>query len=218
MIIAGVEEAGRGPVIGPMVMTICAIEEEKIIELQRLGVKDSKLITPINRKIILEKIKNMCYHETIILEPKEIDNALNDEEMNLNKLEGVTTAKLINELQKKIKINKTILDCPSNNIPAYKEYVSKKIKNETEIIAEHKADLNHTIVGAASIIAKVTRDEIIENIKKEHNIEFGSGYPSDPKTIDFLKKNWNKYDFFRKTWSTYKKVAMNETQKALRDY
>ncbi|MCC7574629.1 ribonuclease HII [Candidatus Woesearchaeota archaeon] len=218
MIIAGVEEAGRGPVIGPMVMTICAIEEEKIPELKRIGVKDSKLITPSNRKIILEKIKNMCYHETIIIEPGEIDDALNNEEMNLNKLEGVTSANLINELQKKITINKTILDCPSNNIKAYKEYVSERIKNKTEIIAEHKADLNHVIVGAASIIAKVTRDEIIEEIKKQNNIEFGSGYPSDPRTIDFLKKNWNKYDFFRKTWSTYKKVAMNKTQKALNEY
>lgn len=218
MIIAGVEEAGRGPVIGPMVMTICAIDEEKIPLLKDLGVKDSKLIAPANRKRLLEEVKALCYHKTIILSPSDIDDALNDPDMNLNKLEGVTSANLINALNKEITIGKVILDCPSNNIPAYREFVSSKIKNELDVVAEHKADLNHTIVGAASIIAKVTRDSLIEDIKKEHRVEFGSGYPSDPLTIAFLKKNWNKYDFFRKTWATYKKVAENKNQKILGDY
>lgn len=218
MIIAGVEEAGRGPVIGPLVMSICAIDEEKIPLLKDLGVKDSKLITPANRKRLLEEVKAHCYHKTIILSPSDIDAALNDPDMNLNKLEGVTSASLINALNEEISIGKVILDCPSNNIPAYKEFVSSKIKTKTEVVAEHKADLNHTIVGAASIIAKVTRDSLIEDIKKEHRVEFGSGYPSDPLTIAFLKKNWNKYDFFRKTWATYKKVAENKNQKMLGDY
>jgi ribonuclease HII len=218
MIIAGVEEAGRGPVIGPMVMTICAIEEEKIPLLKSLGVKDSKLITPINRTRLLEKVKELCYHKTIVLSPEDIDDALNNPDMNLNKLEGVTSANLINAIQEEITLGKVILDCPSNNIPAYKEFVSSKIKTKLEVVAEHKADLNHTIVGAASIIAKVTRDSLIEEIKKKHGVEFGSGYPSDPATIDFLKKNWNKYDFFRKTWATYKKVAETQNQKSLGDY
>jgi ribonuclease HII len=214
MIIAGVEEAGRGPVIGPMVMAICSIEEEKIPELQRLGVKDSKLITPRNREILFEKVKELCEHEIMILQPDEIDDNLNNPDMNLNKLEGVVSAKLIN----KIKANKVILDCPSNNIPAYRDYVKSFVKKDIEIIAEHKADLNHTIVGAASILAKVTRDKIIEDIKKEIGHNFGSGYPSDPKTILFLKENWHKYDIFRKTWSTYKKVAEQKRQKSLGDY
>ena len=211
MIIAGVEEAGRGPVIGPMVMAICAIDEKKIPELQRLGVKDSKLISLKNREYLFEKIKEICEHDIIIMEPKEIDDNLNNPEMNLNKLEGVVSAKLIN----KIKTDKVILDCPSNNISAYTEYVKSFVKTNTKIISEHKADLNHTIVGAASILAKVTRDRIIEELKKEANHDFGSGYPSDPKTIHFLKENWHKYDFFRKTWSTYKKVAEASKQRTL---
>jgi len=214
MIIAGIEEAGRGPVIGPMVMAICALEEKKISELISIGVKDSKLITPKNREILFEKIKKICEHEIIILTPEDIDSALNNPEMNLNKLEGITSAKLIN----KIKTNKAILDCPSNNIKAYKEYVQSFIKKDTEIIAEHKADLNHAIVGAASILAKVTRDKIIEELKKEVNHDFGSGYPSDPKTITFLKKNWNKHKIFRTTWATYKKVAESKGQRKLEGF
>lgn len=214
MIIAGVEEAGRGPVIGPMVMAICAIDEEKISELEIIGVKDSKLIAPKNREIMFDKIKKLCQHEIMIISPEEIDAALTDPNMNLNKLEGVISAKLI----AKINANKVILDCPSNNIPAYRDYVTSFIKKDIEIIAEHKADLNYIIVGAASILAKVTRDRIIEYYKKEIGHDFGSGYPSDPKTIMFLKENWNKYDFFRKTWATYKKVAQSQSQKGLGEF
>lgn len=211
MIVAGVEEAGRGPVIGPMVMCICATEEKNLDKLLEIGVKDSKLLSPLQRERLFEQIKNICEYKIIILTPEEIDDSLNDPEMNLNKLEGKTSAELINS----IKTNQVTLDCPSNNINAYTAYVKGLVKTDTKIIAEHKADLNHVIVGAASILAKVTRDAEIEKIKKKHNVEFGSGYPSDPRTIDFLKKNWNKYNFFRKTWATYKKVAQNQTQTKL---
>ena len=70
-----------------------------------------------------------------------------------------------------------------------------------------KADLKILEVGAASILAKVARDRAIKDIKEEYNIDFGSGYPSDQKTREFLKENWNKYNFFRKTWEPYKKIA-----------
>ena len=112
---------------------------------------------------MFNKIKELCEHEIMIMEPEEIDNNLNDPDMNLNRLEGVVSAKLI----EKINADKVILDCPSNNIPAYREYVKSFVKKDVEIIAEHKADLNHTIVGAASILAKVTRDRIIEEYKKK---------------------------------------------------
>lgn len=214
MIVAGVEEAGRGPVIGPMVMAICAIDEKKISELVDLGVKDSKLILPKKRDLLFDKVKELCEHEIIIMNPEEIDDNLNNPDMNLNKLEGVVSAKLIN----KVNADRVILDCPSNNVKAYKEYVASFVNKKVEIIAEHKADLNHTIVGAASILAKVTRDRIIEELKKEVNHDFGSGYPSDPKTVLFLKNNWHKYDFFRKTWSTYKKVAVNKNQRSLGEF
>jgi len=211
MIVAGVEEAGRGPVIGPMVMCICTTDEKNLDKLSEIGVKDSKLLSPIQREKLFDQIKKICDHKIVILSSQEIDDSLNDPEMNLNKLEGKTSAMLINS----IKSDKVTLDCPSNNIPAYRQYVQNFVKVNTTIIAEHKADLNHVIVGAASILAKVTRDAEIEKIKQKHNVEFGSGYPSDPRTIEFLRKNWNKYPFFRKTWATYKKVAENQNQRQL---
>jgi ribonuclease HII len=213
MKLCGIEEAGRGPVIGPLVMAGVKINEEDIIKLKEIGVKDSKLLLPKMRESLFPKIKQLVLdYKIIILSAQDVDDALNNPIINLNWLEALTSVKIIDYLNP----DKAILDCPSNNIGAYENYVKERIINKNiKIVAEHKADLNHTVVAAASILAKVTRDKEIENIKKEFNIDFGSGYPSDPKTKQFLEKNFEKYNFFRKTWSSYKRLAKNKTQKAL---
>jgi ribonuclease HII len=213
MELAGVEEAGRGPVIGPMVMASVVIDSETEEDLRRIGVKDSKLLSPSRREelfdIIKEKVKR---YEIIILEAKDVDDALNDPIMNLNLLEAKTSAKLIDVLTPE----KVILDCPSNNPSAYIRQVRGFLnKQEVEIVAEHKADLNYPVVSAASILAKVTRDKQIYELKKKIGFDFGSGYPSDPKTQVFLKENFRKYDIFRKTWSSYKKLLEAEKQSDL---
>jgi ribonuclease HII len=143
--------------------------------------------------------------------PLQIDEAVNSKTMNLNRLEAITTAKIINEL----KPDETYVDCPSTNINAYKEYLESFLTHNSKIIAEHKADLIYPVVSAASILAKVTRDREIESLKRKHNVEFGSGYPSDPSTVKFLKENYKKYDFFRKSWASYKNVAGQSKQSSL---
>jgi ribonuclease HII len=215
-LICGIEEAGRGPVIGPMVMAGVIMDEKDFLKLDAIGVKDSKLLSPLQRESMFERIKEAVKaYEIIILPPSKIDETLNSDDMNLNWLEAKTSSDIIN----KLKPDKAILDCPSNNIMAYSNYVKKNLCYPVEIISEHKADLNHKIVGAASILAKVTRDREIEKIKNKLNVNFGSGYPSDPSTVDFLKKNWNKYpDIFRKSWSSYKKVAQAKNQKRLGEF
>jgi ribonuclease HII len=216
MELAGVEEAGRGPVIGPMVMASVVIESDEEENLKSLGIKDSKLLLPKRREelfdIITKKVKR--YH-IIILSAKEVDDSLNDPVMNLNLLEAKTSARLIDIL----KPEKVILDCPSNNPPAYILQVQRFLERKgVSIIAEHKADLNYPVVSAASILAKVTRDRIIEDIKKEIGIDFGSGYPSDPKTVAFLKKYYDRYDLFRKTWSSYRRIIESKKQANLKDF
>lgn len=217
MIICGVEEAGRGPVIGPMVMAAVCIEEKDQKRLKAIDVKDSKLLSPKKRELLFDRIKEIVRdYKIIIISPAEIDDVLNGEDLNLNSLEALTSAKLIDSLSP----DKAILDCPSNNIPAYTRTVRKFLKNDdVEIIAEHKADLNHIVVGAASILAKVTRDREIEEIKRTLGVDFGSGYPSDPKTVAFLEKNWAKEDvIFRKSWASYKKLAKSRNQKSIGDF
>lgn len=183
-----------------------------------VGVKDSKELTPKQRLVLFEKIKKIIQrYKVIIISPQEIDKVLSHKKLNLNWLEAIKTAEIIN----KLKPDKVMLDCPSPNIKAYKTYLEKhlKKKKDVELIVSHKADQLYPIVSAASIIAKVIRDNEIEKIKKKYKIEFGSGYPSDPLTVEFLKENYKKYtEIFRKNWASYKETLKKKGQKSLVDF
>lgn len=215
--ICGIEEAGRGPVIGPMVMCGVLVDEKDEPKLKSIGAKDSKLLTPKTREILYEQIIRMVKkYEIVIIPASEIDNALNDPNLNLNKLEAITSAKIINKLNP----DKALIDCPSNNTRAYAEYLRGFLDRKgMELIAEHKADVKYPVVSASSILAKVTRDREIEKIKDSLGIDFGSGYPSDEKTQLFLKKNWDKYpQIFRTTWSSYRAFSEANKQKKLGEF
>jgi len=214
--ILGIDEAGRGPVIGPLVIAGVKIKEEKEQNLINIGVKDSKLLSPLQRERMYDSILEIAdQYKIIIISPKEIDEALNSDSTNLNWLEADHSVDIINSM----KADKAILDSPSPNIKKFTEYIEKKLKTKTAIVAEHKADLNYPVVSAASILAKVTRDAEIEKIKEKIKINFGSGYPSDPFTQRFLKENYEKYpEIFRKTWSSYKKMFEAKNQKNLGEF
>ena len=212
----GIDEAGRGPVIGPMVMAGVVVNEEQTEQLRNIGVKDSKLIPPGLREDMFDMIKKIVTsYKIIIIPPKEIDDALESPDLNLNKLEALKSALIINEL----KPEKAILDAPSVNTQAYEDQVKFYLKNKNiKFITENKADLNYVEVGAASILAKVTRDREIEKIRKKYG-EVGPGYPSNPITQAFLRQNWEKHpEIFRKTWETYKKIAIAKNQKKLKEF
>jgi len=214
MLTLGVDEAGRGPVIGPLVIAGVLADENQIAKLKEMGVKDSKLLTPIQIERMYDKILQIVEnYKIIVIEPAEIDDAVSDEnsDSNLNWLEADKTVILINEL----KPDESIIDCPSTVPMKYASYLRDRIKVSTNLKCEHKADVNHIIAGAASILAKATRELAIQDLQKKHNVFFGSGYPSDPKTQLFLEKNWDKYDFFRKTWDSYKRLAKMKGQTKL---
>jgi len=213
----GIDDAGRGPVMGPMVLAGILIPESSEEEIKLTGAKDSKLLSPTQRTFILEKIKKLIKDSHFkIITPTEIDSGMG-EGLNLNQVEALAAASIINELTQEISIAqraglKIILDCPSINTGAWKRQLMGYIKDkslEPKIICEHKADFNYPVVSAASILAKVTRDAEIENIKKQFNVDFGSGYPSDPKTRDFLEKNVDNSKFkgiFRESWATFQEA------------
>ncbi len=193
------------------------VDPKDIIKLENIGVTDSKLIAKHKRQDMFESVKEIVKdYEIIVVEPTEIDDALNSDSLNLNWLEAHKGAEIIN----KLKPTKAIVDSPSSNTDNYKSYMANLIKDKKiELVCEHKADLNYIEVGAASILAKVTRDNLIEEIKKKIGINFGSGYPSDSLTQKFLKENWNKYpEIFRKTWASYKKYENAKNQSSLADF
>ncbi len=222
--VAGIEEAGRGPVIGPMVMAITVIESSKEHTLREIGVKDSKQLTPKQRKALFMQLQGFLQaYDYKIIEPKEIDNSLISGNSNLNWLEADISIELVKKITKDIQIDQYYIDCPSTNIESYVAYLTKHIPLEPScIIAEHKADQNYPIVSAASIIAKVIRDQEIENLQTQLGFDFGSGYTSDKKTITFLrdwvKKHKKLPNFVRKSWVTAKNILNDVKQKKLVDY
>lgn len=212
----GIDDAGRGPVIGPMVLAGVLIEKDKEEELRELGAKDSKLLTPAKRKHIGRQLKKNYTHHAELSSPKEIDDC-----DNLNNLEAIKAAMIINKLSEGVIGEiEAILDCPSVNTTEWSAYVKKLVVNQKiKIRAEHKADFNYPVVSAASIIAKETREEEMEDLRKKLDAKFGSGYPSDPQTIDFIKYNYKnpKYaEIIRHSWDTVKKLHEKASQRQLK--
>ncbi len=207
----GIDEAGRGPLIGPMVMCGVLIDEKDEAKLVSLGVKDSKMLTPRQRESIAAQLKKTVKYELVVVGPHEIDTAVLSDTDNLNWLEAKHAAAII----QKLKPATAVLDCPSPNITAYTEYIQDLIDKKTKMICAHHADVDHPTVAAASILAKVERDALIEKLKAKVG-DFGSGYMSDPKTKLFLEKNWDKHPaVFRKSWAPYKKLLKAKSQKDL---
>jgi len=216
MLICGIDEAGRGPVIGPLVICGVLVDEEGEESLKAIGVKDSKLLTPRQREALFEKIKKIVKnYEIIAIEPSEIDMAVDGiGAKNLNFLESNKTIEIINKLSPE----RAYIDCPSPNLRAYKEHLQDLIKTKTELVVAHKADAKYITVGAASILAKVTRDREIEKLAKKYG-EIGSGYPADPITKKFLRENFNKHpEIFRHSWSTMKELKNGKGQKKIGEF
>jgi ribonuclease HII len=181
-IIAGADEAGRGCVIGPLVICIASVEQGKEKELVPAGAKDSKALTPKQRERIYEKLKSICKFKLIKITAEELNSSM--KKHSLNEIEAMKIA----EGLKGEKFSVFYVDSPDTD----KERFAKRIKKygiDMKIVSEHKADSKFPIVSAASIAAKVERDAEIERIKGELGFDFNSGYTSDPITIDYIKKN-----------------------------
>ncbi len=222
MIVAGVDEAGRGSVLGPLVIAGVSVEESKIPELVSLGVKDSKLLTPKKRRFLYKKIKSIAKQVTYekIL-PKEIDKVVfrGERLFRLNYLEAKSMSSILHRLD----FDRAFVDCCDTNQLRFGQLVSDMIADKRgwsftvgeknplieKIVSEHHADRNYPIVSAASIIAKVTRDSFIKRLQKRHG-EFGSGYPSDPFTISYLKRCYETSNQFpeitRLSWLTVRRL------------
>lgn len=209
----GVDEAGRGPVIGPMIIAgICAPREE----LVKLGVRDSKKLTKKRREKLYEEIRKIAAKVVVeIIPPEEIDRMR--EEMTLNEIEVLIFAKVINRLD----CSEVYVDAADVDAQRFAREISRHLKRNVTIISEHKADEKYPEVSAASIIAKVERDRRIEKIVKEIG-DFGSGYPADPRTAKFLEEYYLEYGELpphtRHSWKNAKKLERKKKQRSLEDF
>lgn len=206
----GLDEAGRGPVIGPMVLAIVSATKEDLLWMRELRVRDSKTIRAKERDMLSAIIRERCWYEIVVIHPAEIDQALASEHMSLNTLERDAMIALIRAFQEKHpKIPAEIIaDAIGRYADKYAETLIKGAKSipHHSIRAECRADTNHLIVGAASIVAKTERERHIALLREKIGIDFGSGYCSDPKTKLFLTTCDLQEPCIRRSWSTAKNV------------
>ena len=216
----GIDDAGRGPVMGPMILAgaLCSAKAEK--EFKKLGVTDSKKLTQKRREFLEVEIKKLAkdFH-VIVIPAKKIDDD-NEKGINLNQVEAIACAEIINKINKGTEKMKVIIDCPSVSIEKWRDYLRTHVKNlsNLEISCEHKADKNHISVSAGSVLAKCERERQVKKLKEKYGDLIGSGYTSDPLTQKFLAKNALKLRddcIFRKCWKTWQNAVDGLSQRTL---
>jgi ribonuclease HII len=212
-VICGVDEAGKGSVLGPMVIAAVGISSEDI--LKGIRVKDSKLLCAKERERLYKIIKKKCQVATVRLDAQQIDIMRRD--MTLNEAVARAHAQVIIKLSP----DYAYLDACDVNTFRYAEMVKNHLVLPCEIISEHHADEKFPVVSAASIIAKVTRDRAIATLAKKYGT-IGSGYPSDPVTIHFLNSYIDEHHIpppiARKSWKTVSAILSKKSQRRLNDF
>jgi len=214
--ICGIDEAGRGPVIGPMVIAGVIVSDD--VELMELGVKDSKRLTPSKRSELYEDITKMSDYCLRVITAEKIDSLRKSK--SLNKIESNNFASIIEELCSEGDV--AYVDSASTDEKKFELEIKNKLENQIEIVSKHEADDTYPIVSAASIIAKVRRDEEVAKISEEIGRDIGSGYPSDMRTRDFLNnwiaENGDLPPYTRKSWQTCKDLINQSKTKSLDDF
>ncbi len=190
--------------------------------LSSIGVRDSKLLTEDRREMLFDKIEEIASDIQVDkIYPKEINEAMRSH-ISLNELEATRFAALFDKIDGDV--SRIYLDSPDviaerfgarfkmlTGKPTRITGVSPAPKGmrSTKVIAEHKADSRYPVVSAASIIAKVTRDMEIKKLEKQLKMKIGSGYPSDYKTIEAIRRNLKNgvfTDHIREKWSTMDRI------------
>ena len=216
LMISAVDEVGKGPVLGPMRVAGILLDGTKQDKLLQIGVKDSKQLTPKKRETLAGEIKNLA-EKYFILEvtPSKIDELR--KKITMNEIMVICFAKVLEEL----KPDHAFVDAADVIANRFGENIRMKYPGEIMITSEHKADVKYPVVSAASILAKVQRDWLVKQQEDELGMEIGSGYPADPKTIQFLEqwvKDHNSLPYFaRSSWETSKNILekFNGKQKTL---
>lgn len=208
ILIAGVDEAGKGPVIGPLVICGVALPEDKLDELSKAGVKDSKKLPPNRREQLAGWIRDASETVEITEFTAQTIDRLRKDDVNLNRIEAIGFASIV----KKLGVSTVYADSVGPNPGKFADTLRGFLDVDVDLTVECRADENYSVVSAASILAKVRRDERIRKLAEKYG-EVGSGYPSDERTVRFLEE-WVKShsdlpNFVRKSWKTAGKLKQS---------
>jgi ribonuclease HII len=203
--IGGIDEAGRGSLLGPLVIAGVAARREALEKFRQFGVRDSKKLSPLQRERLYSVIKSLSDRiELVEVSPQEID-ARSKKHINLNELEVIKMA----QISLALKCKTIYVDAVDTDEKRFRDELSKRVPG-VFFVSEHAADEKYLVTAAASIVAKVTRDSRIHDLKKLYG-EIGSGYPSDIRTINFIKDYFVRHgslpDFARKSWKTVSRLG-----------
>lgn len=216
-LVMGVDEAGRGPVIGPLVVCGAHMDQRSLASIDSMGLKDSKKLSPKKREAFAAELKEILQFELIVLSSAAIDARVGSED-NLNGLEVNCFADAI----RAVKPGTAYVDACDVNAERFGFNIRRSLDFDLEIVSCHEADNKYPIVMAASILAKVHRDSLVAEISEALGEDVGSGYPNDPVTIEFLrsyyKKNHRMPDCARKTWKTTGNVIADCLQARLFEF
>lgn len=188
---------------------------EAIEKLKAARVRDSKLLGPCRRSTLAKLIQGRAAKcETVELSPAEIDELRLVKKINLNELTAMQFARVLDKLKPEI----AYIDSADVNAARFGKTIRQYMRTKTKLVVEHGADVKYVVVGAASILAKVRRDQRIAELKKKHG-EVGSGYSSDPITIRFLERWVQEHGrlppFARKSWETAQRILARTKQRRL---
>ena len=203
MQVCGVDDAGRGSMLGPLVIAGVSMEKRHLRRLRSLGVRDSKRLSPGRREEMYDRILDVAdgYHITKI-HPRSIDASVRRH--GLNGLEARHMARVVSRLDP----DTSYVDSCDVNPGRFGRAISEMSENR-KIMSYHHADSRFVIVSAASILAKVTRDRAIARLRRDHDL--GSGYPSDSRTVGFVRmyygENGSLPPFVRKSWRPVRRIT-----------
>lgn len=218
--VIGIDEAGRGPVMGPLVVAAVRVEDKDL--LKGLGLKDSKMLTRDRRDDIYDNLRSVVTVAVNMIEAESLDEMR--KVSTLNEIEMMAFGGVLRKLYQKG--DRVIVDAADVREEFFGKFIVDLLGGGIDMTSKHKADEKYPIVSGASIVAKVTRDRamdrIEEELRKTLDEPLGSGYPADVRTTEFIEK-WIKQEgdlppYTRRSWKTARRMLIESMTATLDDF
>jgi ribonuclease HII len=210
----GIDEAGRGPVLGPLVVAGVLCHDQEALRI--LGVRDSKRLSPQRRRGLAEEIQRVAECRVRVIAADELDEAM--EGSSLNAVEANCFAEVIRDLSP----DEAYVDCCDTSEARFKRTILRYLGYDVPLHVEHGADDRYPVVSAASILAKVRRDQEMRCIEEELGQPVGSGYAHDPQTLAFLQEYFRSHGAMpphaRQSWKTSRRLLSKTMVRKLTEW
>lgn len=203
-----------------MVIAGVVVDKKDEKKLVRLGVRDSKELSPRRREELAKDIEGIA-RDIVIMRVQSCNiDSYRKKGINLDKIEAMKMAEIVDIVNR----GRIFIDSLEQNTGKFKNLILSFLKDKTaDLVVENYLDESIPVVSAASIIAKVNRDEAIKEIKKKEGFDFGVGYSHDPATIEFIEKlikerNGKLPPYVRKSWITTELLVEKSWQRKIKDF